>query len=153
MHIGFFNNPKKPQKDMPSMCPSFQAMYLLGHPSMVGTNILVKIVLWNNKITVYSAFRKGVILGPTENFVGTQTPEDIEQYKLFDLPYEKVGPIGGDGSHLIITAIGHDKDGGKRYVPIEFTIFSQWNVPDKTSCIRIKSALDREINKRNQITI
>jgi hypothetical protein len=152
MDIGFLNNPKNPEKSEPTECPSFQAMYLLGHPTMVGTNVLVKIGLWNDKITVYSAFQK-TFLGPKENFVGTQTRADIEMYKLFDLPYEKVGSIGGDGSHLVITAIGHDKDGGIRYVPIEFTIFSQWNVPDKTSCIRIKSALDREINKRNQITI
>lgn len=145
MNMGFLdlNNPKKSEQKKYKM---FHAYYLLGHPSVAGTNFYVNIILWDDKMTVYTAFQKG--------FIGHYPVKAEEKYKLFDLPYEKIGSIGGNGSHLIVTAIGHDKSGGKRYIPIEFTIHERINgEPNKYICNQIKSALDKEINTRNEITI
>jgi hypothetical protein len=97
-------------------------------------------------MTAYPAFKKA--------FIGKQPVKIEEQNKLFDLPYEKIGSIGGDGSHLVVTAIGHHKDGGERKIPIEFTIYGPtWGDKNKFICNQIKSALDKEYLKRNPITI
>ena len=119
--------------------PWFFATYINGYPNLVVTNIYGNIILYETGL----AFHRDVDFGILH-----------DENKLFEIPYQKIVSLGGQGFYLEVVAQGQDERGNKIDVPILFTINkTRLGEPDTHKCNKIKLELDKMITKRDKVTI